>query len=131
MVKPQDTDGRPDSAKGVTRDLASRIASAQRERDVEDNRASKSASGDMSGLARGMRIGTEFIAAILVGAGIGYLIDLGLGTSPWGLLILLLVGFAAGILNVIRVVAEMNAASPAPPGSDLGPDAEDEERDDR
>jgi len=76
-----------------------------------------------------MRIGTEFIAAILVGAGIGYLIDLGLGTSPWGMLILLMVGFAAGILNVIRVVAEMNAASPAPPGSDLGPDAEDEERD--
>jgi ATP synthase protein I len=44
------------------------------------------------------------------------------------LLILLLMGFAAGILNVIRVVAEMNAASPPPPGSDLGPDVEDEER---
>ncbi|HTM77449.1 MAG TPA: AtpZ/AtpI family protein [Devosia sp.] len=130
MVKPQDTEGQPDSAKGVTRDLASRIASAKRGRMIEDNRASKTASGDMSGLARGMRIGTEFVAAILVGAGIGYLIDLGLGTSPWGLLILFMVGFAAGILNVIRVVAEMNAASPAPPGSDLGPDADDEERDD-
>ncbi len=128
MVKPQDTEGLPDSAKGVTRDLASRIASAKRERAVEDKRASADNSRDMTGLARGMRIGTEFIAAILVGAGIGYLIDLGLGTSPWGLLILLMVGFAAGILNVIRVVAEMNAASPAPPGSDLGPDAEDEER---
>ncbi|ODT47533.1 MAG: hypothetical protein BGO80_15020 [Devosia sp. 63-57] len=82
----------------------------------------------MTGLARGLRIGTEFIAAVLVGAGIGYLIDFGLGTSPWGLLILLLMGFAAGILNVIRVVTEMNAASPAPKGADLGPDAEDEER---
>jgi ATP synthase protein I len=131
MAKPQDTEGQPDSAKGVTRDLASRIASAKRERDGEDKRASLDNSRDMSGLARGMRIGTEFIAAILVGAGIGYLIDLGLGTSPWGLLILLLVGFAAGILNVIRVVAEMNAASPAPPGSDLGPDAEDDERNDK
>jgi ATP synthase protein I len=129
MAKPQDTDGLPDSAKGVTRDLASRIASAKRDRAVGDNRTSKDAPRDMTGLARGMRIGTEFIAAILVGAGIGYLIDLGLGTSPWGMLILLLVGFAAGILNVIRVVAEMNAASPAPPGSDLGPDADDEERD--
>jgi len=128
MAKPQDTDGLPDSAKGVTRDLASRIASAKRDRAVGDNRTPKDASRDMSNLGRGMRIGTEFIAAILVGAGIGYLIDLGLGTSPWGMLILLLVGFAAGILNVIRVVAEMNAASPAPPGSDLGPDADDEER---
>lgn len=79
-------------------------------------------------MARGMRIGTEFIAAVLVGAGLGYLIDLGLGTSPLGLLILLLMGFAAGILNVIRVVAEMNAASPAPKGADLGPEVEDEER---
>lgn len=129
MPKPQDTDGLPDSAKGVTRDLASRIASAQRDRAVEDNRTSKDASSDMSGLARGMRIGTEFIAAILVGAGLGYLIDLGLGTSPWGLLVMLLVGFAAGILNVIRVVAEMNKASPAPPGSDLGPDEDNQERD--
>jgi ATP synthase protein I len=126
MTKPQDTGGQPDSAKEVTRDLASRIASAKRERDIEDNRASRNASPEMSGLARGMRIGTEFIAAILVGAVFGYLIDLGLGTSPWGLLIMLMVGFAAGILNVTRVVAQMNAASPAPPGSDLGPDVEDE-----
>ena len=82
-------------------------------------------------MARGMRIGTEFIAAILVGAVIGYLIDLGLGTSPWGLLIMLLVGFAAGILNVTRVVAQMNAASPAPAGSDLGPDGDaDDDTDD-
>ena len=126
MVKPQDTDGLPDSAKGVTRDLASRIASAKRDRAIEDNRASDDASPEMSGMARGMRIGTEFIAAILVGAVIGYLIDLGLGTSPWGLLIMLMVGFAAGILNVTRVVAQMNKASPPPPGSDMGPDLEDD-----
>jgi ATP synthase protein I len=127
MKQPQETEGLPDSAKGVTRDLASRIASAKRDRAIEDNRASAEASPEMSGMARGMRIGTEFIAAILVGAGFGYLIDLGLGTSSWGLLIMLLVGFAAGILNVTRVVAQMNAASPPPPGSDLGPDAEDED----
>lgn len=130
MTTPQNNQGQSESAKGVTRDLASRIASAKRERDLEDNRASRNASPEMTGLARGLRIGTEFVAAILVGAGIGYLIDLGLGTSPWGLLILLLMGFAAGILNVIRVVTEMNAASPAPPGSDLGPEEDDEERQD-
>jgi len=130
MAKPQDTKGRQDSAEGATRDLASRIASAKRERELEDNRASRQASPEMSGMARGMRIGTEFIAAILVGSIFGYLIDLGLGTSPWGLLIMFLVGFAAGILNVTRVVAQMNAASPPPPpGSDMGPDVEDEEED--
>ena len=126
MAKPQDTEARPESAQGVTRDLASRIASAKRDRAVEDNRASRDASPGMSGMARGLRIGTEFIAAILVGTGIGYLIDLGLGTSPWGMLIMFLVGFAAGILNVTRVVAQMNAASPAPSGSDSGPDVTDD-----
>lgn len=130
MTIPPNDKGQPENAREATRDLASRIASAKRERIVEDNRASRDASPEMSGLARGLRIGTEFIAAVLVGAGLGYLIDLGLGTSPWGLLILLLMGFAAGILNVIRVVAEMNAATPAPSGSDLGPNADDEERND-
>jgi ATP synthase protein I len=77
-------------------------------------------------MARGMRIGTEFVAAIVIGGILGYLIDLGLGTSPWGLLIMFMMGFAAGILNVTRAVAELNAASPPPPGPK--PDAEDDKR---
>jgi len=127
MIKPQDDQSLPDSAKGVTRDLASRIASAKRERDIEARRASASGSAEMTGMGRGVRIGTEFIAAILVGAVIGYLIDLGLGTRPWGLLIMFLVGFAAGILNVTRVVTEMNKAAPPPPGPDLGPDMDEDD----
>ena len=102
----------------VTRDLASRIASAKREQVLKDPSASRSASGDMNSMARGMRIATEFIAAILVGTVVGYLIDLGLGTSPWGLLTLFMVGFAAGIRNVIRVVAELNAAALLPSKTD-------------
>lgn len=74
--------------------------------------------GDMSTLARGLRIGAEFVAAILVGSGIGYLIDLVAGTTPWGLLIMFMVGFAAGILNVTRVVAELNARKPASSDAD-------------
>jgi ATP synthase protein I len=73
-------------------------------------------------MGRAARLGTEFIAAILVGAVAGYLLDQGLKTTPWLMLVLLLVGFAAGVLNVVRSAAEMNKASPPPPGSDLGPD---------
>lgn len=129
MSKPQDTEGMPDSAKGVTRDLASRIASAKRERRLEEHKASGSGS-DNSGIARGLRLGSEFAAAILVGTGIGYLIDLGLGTSPWGLLIMLMVGFAAGVLNVIRAVTEMNAEAQASPVSGTGPDGNGQKPDD-
>jgi ATP synthase protein I len=123
MSKPQDTEGLPESAKGVTGDLASRIASAKRERQREEHKASGGGS-DNSGMARGLRLGSEFAAAILVGTGIGYVVDLGLGTSPWGLLIMLLVGFAAGVLNVIRAVTEMNAEAQASPVPGTGPDGD-------
>lgn len=126
MTRPQETEGQSKDTAEVTRDLASRIALAKRDRAVEANRASGGDARQMSGVARGMRIGTEFIAAILVGTGIGYLIDLGLGTSPWGLLTMFLVGFAAGILNVTRTVAQMNAASPPAPASETGTGTEGE-----
>ncbi len=72
----------------------------------------------MSTLARGLRIGAEFVAAILVGSGIGYLIDFFAGTSPWALLIMFMVGFAAGIVTVTRVVAELNADKTASDDAD-------------
>jgi ATP synthase protein I len=107
-------------AGGLTSDLAARIRRAQ-ETEKVGQASQGNAARDMSGLSRGLRLGSEFIAAILVGAGIGYLLDLWLKTGPWLLLVFVLVGFAAGVLNVVRAAAEMNRASPPPPGSDLGP----------
>ncbi|WP_349359677.1 AtpZ/AtpI family protein [Stappia sp.] len=75
---------------------------------VEDPRAAAS-SGAGHGFAQAMKLSTEFVAGVVVGAGIGWLIDRGLGTSPWGLIVFLLLGFCAGVLNVLRsagVVAE-------------------------
>jgi ATP synthase protein I len=62
-----------------------------------------------SGMARGIRLSTELVAGVLVGAGIGWLLDRWLGISPWGLIVFLLLGFAAGVLNVVR-------AAGVPPG---------------
>ena len=55
-----------------------------------------------SGYARGFRLSSELVAGVVVGAGIGWLIDRWLGVSPWGLIVFLLLGFAAGVLNVMR-----------------------------
>ena len=66
---------------------------------------------DFSGFARGFRLSSELVAGVAVGALIGWLIDRWLGISPWGLIVFLLLGFAAGILNVMRaagVVRERN-----------------------
>lgn len=129
MTKARETkrpkhDDKPGS---VTSDLAARIARAQGERRVRAEQAQVSATKDMTGMSRGLRLGSEFIAAILVGAGVGYLLDLWLGTGPWIMLVMLLIGFAAGVLNVTRTVNEMNKAAPPPPGSDLGPGDDDED----
>jgi ATP synthase protein I len=55
-----------------------------------------------SGYARGFRLSSELVAGVVVGAGLGWLTDRWLGISPWGLIVFLLLGFAAGVLNVMR-----------------------------
>ncbi|UGY11244.1 MULTISPECIES: AtpZ/AtpI family protein [unclassified Phyllobacterium] len=55
-----------------------------------------------SGVAQAVKLSSEFIAGVLAGAGLGWLADRFLGTSPWGLIVLLLLGFCAGTLNILR-----------------------------
>jgi ATP synthase protein I len=60
-----------------------------------------------SGYARGFRLSSELVAGVLVGAGLGWLIDRLFGISPWGLIVFLLLGFVAGVLNVMRSAGVM------------------------
>ena len=52
----------------------------------------------------------ELVSALIVGVGIGLLLDYWLGTRPWFLLVFFLLGSAAGILNVFRVMKRMGGA---------------------
>ena len=53
-------------------------------------------------MARGFRLASELIAGVVVGAGIGWGIDHLLSTSPFGLIVFFLLGFVAGVVNVVR-----------------------------
>jgi len=55
-----------------------------------------------SAMARGFRLSSELVAGVVVGALIGWGFDRLLSTSPFGLIVFFLLGFAAGVLNVIR-----------------------------
>jgi ATP synthase protein I len=55
-----------------------------------------------SAMARGFQLSSELIAGVVVGAGIGWGIDRLLSTSPFGMIVFLLLGFTAGVVNVIR-----------------------------
>jgi ATP synthase protein I len=57
---------------------------------------------DASGYARGFGLSSALVAGVLMGAGIGWALDRVLGISPWGLIVFLLLGFAAGVVNVMR-----------------------------
>lgn len=57
---------------------------------------------DVSGLARGLRLSAELVGGVIVGAGIGLGFDYLLGTSPWGFIVLVMLGFAGGVLTVMR-----------------------------
>jgi ATP synthase protein I len=66
-----------------------------------DTPAPRSAN-DASGLAQGLRLSTELVAGVVVGGLIGWFLDRWLGISPWGFIVFVLLGFAAGMLNLLR-----------------------------
>ena len=64
--------------------------------------------GASAGLGMAMRIGVELVAALLVGVGIGWGLDHLLGTGPWLLDVFFLLGSAAGMMNIYRVMMGMS-----------------------
>jgi ATP synthase protein I len=60
------------------------------------------------GMAYGMRMAAELVAAVIVGGVIGWSLDWVLGNRrPWLFLVFFLLGFAAGVLNVVRAYERM------------------------
>jgi ATP synthase protein I len=55
-----------------------------------------------SAMALGFRLSSELVAGVVVGAAIGWGVDRWLSTSPFGLIVFLLLGFTAGVVNVVR-----------------------------
>ncbi len=73
-----------------------------------------------SGLA--LRMGGEFGAAVLVGAGLGFGADYWLQTSPFGLVIGLGLGFITGVVNIVRASSAYSKAHPVDPNAPSVPD---------
>lgn len=51
-----------------------------------------------------MRVGSQFVSSLAVGGLLGWGVDRWLGTAPFGLLILLLLGFVAGLIGLRKVM---------------------------
>jgi ATP synthase protein I len=62
-----------------------------------------------SAMAVGFRLSSELVAGVLVGAALGWGFDRLLSTSPWGFIVFFLVGFVAGVVNVVRSAGRASA----------------------
>ena len=92
--------------------LSARLGSLdQRLSEVRDSRAvqtdqpggkNEDGAARASAMARGFRLSSELIAGVVVGAVIGWGFDRLLSTSPFGLIVFFLLGFVAGVVNVVR-----------------------------
>lgn len=91
-------------------DIDARLRDARENREKPSKLAMriKAPPGNALGLA--FRVSVELVSALAVGLGIGWLLDQWFDTSPWLMLVFLLLGGAAGILNVYRMAKGMGYA---------------------
>jgi ATP synthase protein I len=92
--------------------LSARLGSLnQRLSKIEDDRKSQidqsvtgsgNARSRASAMAVGLRLSSELVAGVVVGTILGWGFDRLLSTSPWGLIVFMLLGFVAGVMNVMR-----------------------------
>lgn len=65
------------------------------------------AQGIMQGLGVAMRMATELVAALAIGVGLGYFVDIWLESRPFGLIVGFFLGVMAGAMNVYRTAMRM------------------------
>ncbi|MGE0230318.1 MAG: AtpZ/AtpI family protein [Flavobacteriaceae bacterium] len=63
-----------------------------------------------SGIGQAVKLSSEFIAGVVVGGVLGYTLDYFAGTAPFGLIVLVLLGFAAGVRNLVRASQRMGGS---------------------
>jgi ATP synthase protein I len=102
------TDDDPDARRLA--DLEGRLKEARGKRELQPEDPSPSK------LGMAFRLVTELLAAVIVGGGIGWALDRVFGTSPLLLIVMFLLGVAAGMRNVIRTAREMNESQNRPSG---------------
>jgi len=71
---------------------------------LRDKQTEIDSQSDKKQIGQAIKLGSEFLAAIVVGVMLGLGFDQVTGFSPWGLVVFLFLGFAAGILNMLRAV---------------------------
>jgi len=75
---------------------------------AKDDKVSKVDGTKKANMGQAIKLSGEFLAGVLVGAALGLGFDQVTGLTPWGLVVFLLLGFAAGVLNILRAVGAVS-----------------------
>ena len=68
----------------------------------------KNNGSNAASLGKALKISTELVAAVVVGATLGFILDNWFDTRPWLTISFFVMGVAAGILNVIKSAKNMH-----------------------
>jgi ATP synthase protein I len=122
----------PDQHDSKLGDISSRLDELSSRLDAERKEHQKAEApsanyGKAQDYSKGYRLVSEFVAGILVGAAVGYGLDRLFNTLPLFMIIFLMVGFGAGILNMARAA---NRVPPAGARLNTPPAADDDEDED-
>jgi ATP synthase protein I len=85
------------------RELGERLDEARRREAAKEPKQ-----GDVAPLAVAFRFTTEMVAALIVGGALGWGLDWLFGTRPFLMVVMLFLGAAAGVRNVMHAANEMN-----------------------
>jgi ATP synthase protein I len=88
--------------------LDARISQASVHRAESEPRARPTSNS--SALGQAFRLSAEFVAGVVAGGVIGWIVDYLVGSSPWGLIVCLILGFCAGMLNLMRAAGVVKPA---------------------
>lgn len=95
-----------------------RLSAARRKQGLEAPRPDEAQPGvglspsQGNALGMGMRVGVELVSALAVAVAIGWFLDGWLGTRPFLLVLFFVLGGAAGVANVWRLVSPRKTPPP-------------------
>ena len=64
-------------------------------------------------MGQGLRSAVELVVGVGFGAAVGWWLDSVLGTRPWLMIVMVLLGFGAGMMNIIRTAQRLQAQAEA------------------
>jgi ATP synthase protein I len=89
--------------------LDARLDKASADRRQTEVSHTRSAS-DSRALGQALRFSAEFVSGVVAGGIVGWIVDRLFGIAPWGLIVCLILGFCAGMLNLMRAAGVVRPA---------------------